>query len=104
MVACVAMGIIIGLLAGANLCILLICVLRRLSTKTSYPRHELLSILGLAAFLGGGTWSSYTFIPQDQIREYVGLYLAGVSILMVALSAYPLVLLSLLAGKIASGR
>lgn len=102
MMACIAMGVIVGLIAGASLLTLLLSIYRRLATRTSYPNRELISLLGLVSFLGGGTWSRSAFIPSEDLHQYGGLYLMVVAVLMVILSAYPLYLLSRLGGALAT--
>jgi hypothetical protein len=58
------------------------------------------ALLGLAVFVGGGTWCRGQMIPIEEVRAYSGLYLIIVALFLLGFSVQPFYLISRLVNGI----
>jgi hypothetical protein len=88
MLACFALGTIIGLLGAICLAASLLSIQQALAKKRPIAQQSL-SILGLPLFYGGGTWSRSLFIPADDIQRGSGIYMLMIMVALLIVNYWP---------------
>jgi hypothetical protein len=90
MLATIALGIVVGMSAGIWFLFTISSIHTALAKNGAGIGKRALALLGLPAFVGGGTWTANaTLIPTDMLTANLPAYFSIVALVILSINAAP---------------